>query len=50
MEQSGFIVHFFDEQTIQRLARGYELVEVARFEEGPLPRRLIRVTLRKPPR
>jgi SAM-dependent methyltransferase len=48
-EQGGFIVQFFDEQTIQRLATGYDLVEVARFEEGPLPRRLLRVTLRKPP-
>jgi SAM-dependent methyltransferase len=47
-EQGGFIVHFFDEQTIDRLADGYDLVGVARFEEGPLPRRLMRVTLRKP--
>jgi hypothetical protein len=47
-EQGGFIVHFFDEQTIERLADGYEIVEVAHFEEGPLPRRLVRLTLRKP--
>lgn len=47
-EQGGFIVHFFDEQTIERLADDYETVEVAHFEEGPLPRKLVRVTLRKP--
>lgn len=47
-EQGGFIVHFFDERTIERLATGYDPVEVARFEEGPLPRRLARVTQRKP--
>ena len=47
-ELGGFIVHFFDEQTIERLAAGYDVVEVARFEEGPLPRRLVRVTLRTP--
>ena len=47
-ELGGFVVHFFDEATIERLADGYEPVEVARFEEGPLPRRLVRVTLRKP--
>jgi SAM-dependent methyltransferase len=47
-EAGGFIVHFFDRDLVERLARGFELLEVAEFEEGQLPRRLYRVTMRKP--
>jgi SAM-dependent methyltransferase len=47
-ESSGFIVHFFSRELVERLARGFELLEVVDFEEGDLPRRLCRVTLRKP--
>ena len=47
-ESSGFIVHFFSRELVERLARGFELLEVAEFEEGDLPRRLYRVTLAKP--
>ena len=47
-ESGGFIVHFFDRALVDRLARGFELLEVDEFEEGPLPRRLFRVTMRKP--
>ena len=47
-ENQGFIVHFFDRAMVERLARGYELVSVDEFEEGKLPRRLYRVTIRKP--
>ena len=46
-EAGGFIVHFFDRTTVEHLADGYELVDVITFEEGGLPRRLFRVTLRK---
>lgn len=46
-ETGGFIVHFFDRSLVERLAAGYELLEVMEFEEGPLPRRLFRVTMRK---
>jgi SAM-dependent methyltransferase len=46
-ESGGFIVHFFATDTIERLAAGYEIVEVVRSQEGPLPRDLVRVTLRK---
>jgi SAM-dependent methyltransferase len=46
-ESGGFVVHFFDRALVDRLASGYELLEVTEFEEGPLPRRLFRVTLRK---
>ncbi|MGH3503005.1 MAG: hypothetical protein ACRDQA_19245 [Nocardioidaceae bacterium] len=40
-------MHFFDRQLVDRLARGWELVEIADVEEGELPRRLWRVSLRK---
>lgn len=47
-EAGGFVVHFFSPETVERLARGYEIAEVERFQEGTLPRDLFRVTLRKP--
>jgi SAM-dependent methyltransferase len=47
-ETGGFIVHFFSLETVGLLAGGYETDEIERFEEGPLPRDLFRVTLRKP--
>ena len=46
-ELGGFVVHFFGWTLIRRLVSGYELVEVDRFEEGALPRKLCRVTMRK---
>ena len=45
-EQGGFIVHFFDQMLIDRLAAGFELMDVTEFIEGGLPRRLARVTMR----
>ena len=48
-ELDGFGVHFFGTHLIELLAADFELLEVERFEEGPLPRRLVRVTMRKPP-
>ena len=49
-EVGGFIVHFFKPEKVQHLAAGYEVVSVEEFEEGGLPRKLFRVTLRKPGR
>jgi len=46
-EVGGFIVHFFSRQKVEELAKGYDLVGIDEFEEGPLPRKLFRVTLRK---
>jgi SAM-dependent methyltransferase len=45
-ESNGFVVHFFSRELVERLARGFTLLEVAEFEEGDLPRRLFRVTER----
>jgi SAM-dependent methyltransferase len=47
-EQGGFVVHFFDRALIERLAAGFELLDVTEFTEGDLPRRLVRVTMRRP--
>ncbi len=45
-ESGGFIVHFFDRALIDRLAAGFELIDVTDFTEGALPRRLAQVTMR----
>jgi SAM-dependent methyltransferase len=46
-ETGGFIVHFFDRELIDRLASGWEILAVAEFEEGKLPRRLAAVTMQR---
>jgi SAM-dependent methyltransferase len=46
-EMGGFVVHFFDRALIDQLAAGWDILEVADFEEGPLPRRLAAVTMRR---
>jgi len=46
-ESNGFVVHFFSRELVERLAVGFDLIEVAEFEEGDLPRRLFRVTQRR---
>jgi SAM-dependent methyltransferase len=46
-ETDGFIVHFFSREKVNHLAEGYEIVSIDEFEEGRLPRKLFRVTLRK---
>jgi SAM-dependent methyltransferase len=43
----GFVVHFFDRRLVERLAAGFDLLEVREFEEGDLPRRLFAVIQRK---
>jgi SAM-dependent methyltransferase len=45
-ENGGFIVHFFDRALVERLATGFEILDVTDFTEGALPRRLARVTMR----
>lgn len=46
-ELNGFIVHFFNREKVKALARGFEIAGIDEFEEGPLPRKLFHVTLRK---
>jgi SAM-dependent methyltransferase len=46
-EMGGFIVHFFDRELIAHLADGYDVLDIAEYEEGRLPRRLFAVTMRR---
>jgi SAM-dependent methyltransferase len=46
-EFKGFVVHFFNRRKIKELAEGYDLIGIDEFEEGDLPRKLFRVTMRK---
>ncbi|MBI5445469.1 MAG: methyltransferase domain-containing protein [Deltaproteobacteria bacterium] len=46
-EVGGFAVHFFSEAKIRQVARGYEVLELNRVEEGSLPRDLFVASLRK---
>lgn len=53
-ELDGFVVHFFARDLVERIAAGsasasFELLDVEELEEGTLPRRLIRVTMRRTP-
>jgi len=47
-EDEGFIVHFFDRKMVERLAADFRLLNITKFEEGRLPRRLFSVTLENP--
>ncbi len=46
-ENDRFIVHFFNKEKVQRLAKGYQIISIDEFEEGELPRKLFLVTFRK---
>jgi len=46
-EHGGFIVHFFSRALVDRLATGWAPPDVTDIEEGELPRRLFRVTMRR---
>ena len=47
-EDEGFVVHFFDREMVDRLADGFQLLDVRTFEEGKLPRRLFVVIQKRP--
>lgn len=46
-EVGGFIVHFFSKEKVEQLASGFQIMSIDEFEEGGLPRKLFRVTLKK---
>lgn len=46
-EIGGFVVHFFSEEMVRWLSRGFEIIRIGRMEEGSLPRDLFTVFLRK---
>ena len=47
-EHGGFAVHFFDRALVDALAHGWSDLRVHPFTEGERPRRLWRVTQRRP--
>jgi len=46
-ETNGFVVHFFNREKVEALARGFEIVGIDEFVEGSLPRKLFYVTLKR---
>ena len=46
-ENDGFIVHFFSKDKIKQFSKGFEILDIKKFEEGKFPRKLFRVTLKK---
>ncbi len=46
-EMGGFVVHFFNKEKIVHLAKGFVIVEISKFEEGDLPRKLYLVAFKK---
>jgi len=46
-ENDGFIVHFFSKDKVNQLSKGFEVLDVEKFEEGKFPRRLFIVKNKK---
>ena len=46
-ENDGFIVHFFSEEKVKKIADGFIIINIESFEEGSFPRKLFRVILKK---
>ena len=46
-ENDGFIVHFFSEGKVKKIADGFTIINIEKFEEGTFPRKLFKVTLKK---
>ena len=46
-ENDGFIVHFFSKEKIKNLSKGFNIIEIEKFEEGSFPRKLFKVILKK---
>ncbi len=46
-ENDGFIVHFFSKEKIYKLSKGFEVLDIEKFEEGKFPRKLFLVKNRK---
>ena len=46
-ETDGFIVHYFTKEKVKQLSNGFDVINIENFEEGYLPKKLFRVTLKK---
>tara|TARA_B100000427_G_scaffold316145_1_gene310937 strand:+ start:482 stop:1132 length:651 start_codon:yes stop_codon:yes gene_type:complete len=46
-ENDGFIVHFFSEDKVKQISKGFKILDIEKFQEGKFPRKLFKVTLKK---
>ena len=46
-ENDGFIIHFFSKSKVNQLSKGFEIIDIEKFEEGKFPRKLFKVVLKK---
>ncbi len=46
-ENDGFIVHFFSKEKVKNLSKGFEVLDIEKFEEGKFPRKLFIVKNKK---
>ena len=46
-ENDGFIVHFFSKEKVNQLTKGFEVLNIEKFEEGKFPRKLFLVKNKK---
>ena len=46
-ENDGFIVHFFSKDKVNQLSKGFDILDIEKFEEGKFPRKLFIVKKRK---
>ena len=46
-ENDGFIVHFFSKDKVNQLSKGFEVLDIEKFEEGTFPRKLFLVKNKK---
>ena len=46
-ENDGFIVHFFSKDKVNQLSKGFDILDIEKFEEGKFPRKLFIVKNRK---
>jgi len=46
-ENDGFIVHFFSIEKVNQLSKGFEILDIEKFEEGKFPRKLFLVKNKK---
>ena len=46
-ENDGFIIHFFSKDKVNQLSKGFEILDIEKFEEGKFPRKLFFIKNRK---
>ena len=46
-ENDGFIVHLFSKEKVNQLSKGFEVLDIEKFEEGKFPRKLFLVKNKK---